>query len=370
MTDAAARLEVDEVAWEAFLAASAAPCHLQSSAWAAVKRPNGWSSFRVAADPDGGLVGAQVLVQRPRGLPWGLGYLARGPVTADGTLSRAQVLAVTRRLREAGRRHRLATIVMEPEADAGDGRLARELIRAGWRRTDHVQPDRTRIIDLAQDEPAILAGMHRKTRQSVSKSERLGVCVVAGDAARIGELHAIHAEALQRAGIAPRSEEAFREMWTHLAPRGKAHLLFAEAVDTGEAVAAVLLVGCGRRVADLYGGTTEKGARRRANYLLKWEALRRMKAAGYTQYDLWGLPREGIEQFKSGFGGHEVDYVGAWRLTLAPVGSRVLGLGATARDRYRRWRYRDVHRPGDPHGRSAATAEGVPTGDPDDPEPT
>ena len=44
---------------------------------------------------------------------------------------------------------------------------------------------------------------------------------------------------------------------------------------------------------------------------------RRSDAAGrpgYTEYDLWGLPREGIEQFKSGFGGAEIDYVGAWDL--------------------------------------------------------
>ncbi|MFN8620528.1 MAG: hypothetical protein U0869_07280 [Chloroflexota bacterium] len=72
---------------------------------------------------------------------------------------------------------------MEPEAEA-DPALERELIRAGCRRrAPHVQPERTLIIDLAQDEAAILAGMHRKTRQSVTKSERLGVRVVDADGA-------------------------------------------------------------------------------------------------------------------------------------------------------------------------------------------
>ena len=92
-------------------------------------------------------------------------------------------------------------------------------------------------------------------------------------------------------------------MWDTLAPRGMARLLFAEVDETGQAVATLFLVGAGPRVTDLYGGTTAEGGRLRANYLLKWEAIRRSREAGYTQYDLWGLPREGIEQFKSGFGG-------------------------------------------------------------------
>jgi lipid II:glycine glycyltransferase (peptidoglycan interpeptide bridge formation enzyme) len=107
---------------------------------------------------------------------------------------------------------------------------------------------------------------------------------------------------------------------------------------------------------DLYGGTTVEGGKRRANYLLKWEALRRCKAAGFTEYDLWGLPRAGIEQFKSGFGGREVDYIGAWDLAISTPGKAVLDLGTAARERYRRWRYRDVHHPDDPHGRGAAAA--------------
>ena len=349
-----ADLERDDAAWEAFLAGAAAPSHLQSSAWAAVKRPNGWTSFRIAADAGGRVVGGQVLVQRPRGAPWGMGYLGRGPVTADGTLDRAAIVAITARLRETGGRHRLGYVRMEPELAVGDGRAARELIRAGWQRAPHVQPDRSLIIDLAQDEAALLAGMHRKTRQSVAKSERLGVRVVDADGSRMDEFHAIHTDAMRRAGISPRAQRTYQDMWERLAPRGMARLLFAEATDTGEPIATLFLVSCGRRVVDLYGGTTAEGDRRRANHLLKWEAIRRCKEAGFTEYDLWGLPRDGIEQFKSGFGGREVDYVGAWDLSLSTVGKVVLDLGIAARERFRRWRYRDAHDPDDPHGRGAA----------------
>jgi lipid II:glycine glycyltransferase (peptidoglycan interpeptide bridge formation enzyme) len=348
------RLATDDPAWDAFVASSAQPTYLQTSAWAAIKAPNGWRSMRVVADGLAGPVGGQVLIARPKGLPWGMGYLPRGPV-ATAPLDPPTLRAFTGRLREAARRARLAYVRMEPEA--ADTTTIREALgNLGWVPADHVQPDRTRIIDIAQDEAAILGQMHRKCRQSVSKAERLGVRVVEAEGSRLDEFHAIHTDAMRRAGISPRTVGSYRVMWDALAPRGMAHLLFAEVEATGEAVATLFLVGCGPRVVDLYGGTTSEGGRLRANYLLKWEAIRRLRAAGYSQYDLWGLPREGIEQFKSGFGGTEVDYVGAWDLVTDPVGRRVLQAGERARATYRRLRYRD-HRPDAPDAEAASGGE-------------
>jgi lipid II:glycine glycyltransferase (peptidoglycan interpeptide bridge formation enzyme) len=131
-------------------------------------------------------------------------------------------------------------------------------------------------------------------------------------------------------------------------------LFLAEMVATGELVAALLVVSCGRRAVDLYGGTTAEGAATRANYLLKWEAIRSCRAAGVTEYDLWGLPRDGIEQFKSSFGGRRIEYVGAWDLVTDPLGRAVLDAGQALRARYMRWRYRSVHRPDAPDAADAA----------------
>ncbi|MFO1540529.1 MAG: lipid II:glycine glycyltransferase FemX [Chloroflexota bacterium] len=343
-----AHLESDDAAWDVFVAGSAGASHLQSSPWAASKRPNGWSAFRVAAAaPDGRVIGAQVLVVRPRLSPWGVGYIARGPVTADGGLDPVLLRVFREALVAAGRRRRLALVRIEPDATE-DGPLTRALIGLGLRRTAHIQPDRSRIVDLVPDEEAILAGMHRKCRQSIAKSARLGVRVVAADRARLPELHAVYAEAVGRAGIAPRSARAFDALWDALAPHGMIRAFLAEAEETGEVVAALLLVRCGHRVVDLYGGTTPEGGRRRANYLLKWEAMRTLRAEGVREYDLWGLPRSGIEQFKSGFGGREIDYAGAWELRLSPLGSTLVGAAEALRGRWRAWRYRAVHRPDAP----------------------
>jgi lipid II:glycine glycyltransferase (peptidoglycan interpeptide bridge formation enzyme) len=76
-------------------------------------------------------------------------------------------------------------------------------------------------------------------------------------------------------------------------------------------------------VVEPYGGMTDAGADSRANYLLKWEAIRSSKERGATSYDLWGLATGGIAHFKTGFGGREVRYIGAWDLVLDPLGRRV-----------------------------------------------
>jgi lipid II:glycine glycyltransferase (peptidoglycan interpeptide bridge formation enzyme) len=64
---------------------------------------------------------------------------------------------------------------------------------------------------------------------------------------------------------------------------------------------------------------TDAGADSRANYLLKWEAIAAFKRDGFATYDLWGLATGGIAQFKEGFGGQQVDYVGARDLPIKPA---------------------------------------------------
>ena len=94
---------------------------------------------------------------------------------------------------------------------------------------------------------------------------------------------------------------------------------------------------------------TAAGAESRANYLLKWEAIRSSREAGATSYDLWGLATGGIAHFKTGFGGREVRYIGAWDLVLSPLGRRAYelaqrGRAAVAARRRRRGRRRGQRR--------------------------
>jgi lipid II:glycine glycyltransferase (peptidoglycan interpeptide bridge formation enzyme) len=76
---------------------------------------------------------------------------------------------------------------------------------------------------------------------------------------------------------------------------------------------------------------TSAGADMRANYLLKWEAIRSSRERGARIYDMWGMAHPGIEQFKRGFGGREVRYIGAWDLVRTPAVRGMLLLGQRLR---------------------------------------
>src|SRR6185503_16247554 len=123
------------------------------------------------------------------------------------------------------------------------------------------------------------------------------------------------------------------------APTGESRLIFAED-GAGEVQAVLLTVRCGTRVVEPYGGMTSAGAASRANYLLKWEAIRSSKEQGATSYDMWGLIGSAIDHFKAGFGGREVEYIGAWDLQLDRFGALVFRAGERGRQLYRAARRR------------------------------
>ncbi len=155
--------------------------------------------------------------------------------------------------------------------------------------------------------------------------------VVDAEGDRLGEFYRIYRETADRAGFLIRTEQAYRDVWEAYRPAGRARLLFAQTAD-GEPLATLFLVRCGPRVVEPYGGMTQAGAESRANYLLKWEAIRTSREQGATSYDLWGLATGGIAHFKTGFGGREVRYIGAWDLVLDPLGRAVYeGGGSGAR---------------------------------------
>ena len=326
----------DDAGWDRFVEASDPGSYLQLSGWARVKAVNGWTAHRIPAGPGGSApMAAQILVRRPRPMPWGFAYAPRGPVASawDARGVEAFTAAVRDGLPAAA--GRVSHVRIDPEIEA-DGPLdaggaARDaLAAAGWRPAPPIQPNATRIVDLRADEDALWGDLRKKWRQYVNKARTGGIEIVDADGARLGEFYRIYRETADRAGFLIRAESAYRDVWDAFAPTGNARLLFAQTAD-GDPQATLFLVRCGPRVVEPYGGMTAAGADSRANYLLKWEAIRSSREAGATSYDLWGLATGGIDHFKTGFGGHEVRYIGAWDLVLSGVGRRAYELAQRAR---------------------------------------
>jgi lipid II:glycine glycyltransferase (peptidoglycan interpeptide bridge formation enzyme) len=331
---------IDPSAWDALVESSEPGSYLQLTGWARVKAVNGWSAHRILATDR---VGAQVLVRRPRPLPWGFAYAPRGPLGGDWTYD--DIVAVTAAIRTqlpdlAGR---VSHVRIDPEIELDgrhdpDGALRAALAGNGWRPAPPIQPASTRLIDLRGDEEALWGDLRKKWRQYVNKARSAGVVVIDAEGDRLPDFYRIYRETADRAGFLIRTEAAYRDVWEAFRPAGRARLLFAQAAD-GEPLATLLLVRCGSRVVEPYGGMTTAGGESRANYLLKWEAIRSSREQGATSYDLWGLATGGIAHFKTGFGGREVRYIGAWDLVLDPLGRAIYETAGRARVQWARRRH-------------------------------
>jgi lipid II:glycine glycyltransferase (peptidoglycan interpeptide bridge formation enzyme) len=324
----------EPAAWDAFVQEADPGSYLQLAAWARVKRPNGWVATRFVAQAPGGPIGAQVLLRRPGLLPWAFAYAPRGPVTAAW---RTDALApFTSGARQAlGAAGRISHLRIDPEIEADGphdpgGALREALRQAGWRSAPAIQPASTRLIDLRADEAALWADLRRKWRQYVNRARSAGVTVEDAGAEALGTFYAIYRETAARAGFQIRTEAAYRDVWDAYRPLGLARLLIARLAD-GQPAAALFLIRTGSRVVEPYGGMTRAGAEGRANYLLKWEAIRLSREAGAATYDLWGLAHPGIAHFKTGFGGREVRYIGAWDLVLDRLGRFAYGVALRGR---------------------------------------
>ncbi len=390
-------LSPDPAVWDAFVARNTPGSYLQTSAWADVKSANGWSRLRFmgsvpdsasaeavvddnetslsaaeAADCDDPAAeragaepareiryGCQLLIRRPRGFPWAFAYAPRGPVCEKWDTSTVVSFTADLRRAIATLQGKTSHVRIEPEIELNgpfdlDGELRHALRSAGWRPGTPIQPPRTRQIDLAADEAALWGDLRKKWRQYVNKARRDGVRIVEAGRERLPEFYSIYQETAKRAGFVIRTYESYVGVWDAFARLGMSRLLLAEGPD-GTPVAALFLLRVGDRVVEPYGGMTPAGAESRANYLLKWEAIRSSREQGAASYDMWGISHEGIEHFKAGFGGREIKYVGAWDLVIDPAGRLIFDSAQLVQDRVGAWRHGILKVRGRPHALEGKT---------------
>ncbi|CAN5313862.1 peptidoglycan bridge formation glycyltransferase FemA/FemB family protein [soil metagenome] len=315
----------DPDAWNAFV--EAAPYHAfpQLWEWGEVRAMGGWRPVRLAIGPsrDHPVAGAQLLLRRMPIVGWHLAYVPRGPI---GDLNDPGVrVALVAALRALGKAERIATVRADPEAQS-ETPYGRALLAAPWRAAPKIQPSTTRVIDLTPGEQALKAALKRKHRQYVNKAERSEVTIEHFDGSTppeiigpaLADFNRIYQFTANRAGFVARQAFYYERVWWIFAPSGRVRLSFA--VRDGERVAVLFHFTCGERAVESYGGMTDAGADARANYLLKWTAIADFAREGFRAYDMWGLATGGIRQFKEGFGGEEIEYVGARDLALnAPM---------------------------------------------------
>jgi len=258
---------------------------------------------------------AQVLL---RPLPLGLvaAYVPRGPLVAN-----ADVTAAIVALRDALKGERCTSLLCDPEVPA-DALTPDALVSARIAAAPvHVQPTRTLLMDLSLDPEAMLAAMRKKTRQYIRKAERAGV--VTEETADVGRFYDVLRRVADRERFGIHDLAYFERLRDAFGERAHFQIATVGKDDAG----ALLVVRMADRAWELFGGWSGHHSEERPFYLLKWRSFMRMKELGVTRYDMWGLTERGgdaddalagVENFKLGFGGEVVSWIGALETPVTP----------------------------------------------------
>lgn len=297
----------DRKAWDEFVTASPWGNPLQLWGWGETKRLSDWTPYRLALyDDDQIVAGAQVLLWRLPKLSFWIAYIPRGPV---GEPDSAAANALLEQIVGWARLHNALYVRIEPAWKNGAPR--------GWVKAKNgIQLPETYTIDLRKSEAELQEPMSRKHRQYIRKAGRDGVSVRRLPAGDIGAMFSLYEDTAKRAGFGIHSEMYYRKLAQEL---GENNYLY-EAWFDDQPVAFLWLAAAGKTAYELYGGVNAAGGEMKANYVLKWEAMRAMKAAGYEIYDFNGRLNEGVSRFKDGFGPDETDYIGTYDFPLNRLG--------------------------------------------------
>lgn len=190
----------------------------------------------------------------------------------------------------------------------------------------NILPSDTVFIDLNRDEDRILKEMKPKSRYNVRLSMRKGVRVRQASFDDLGVWYDLYRQTCTRNRLYLHDIEHFKAVLKTDARDSRspaeAEMLIAEIGDTP--LAAMFLVFSGKRATYLYGASSSTNRHYMAAYALQWEAIKRAKSKGCTEYDMFGVaphpdpshPLYGLYRFKTGFGGSLFHRMGCWDYPL------------------------------------------------------
>lgn len=289
--------------WNKFIAEHPDAHLLQMGEWGELKSAFGWKPVRLVSTGSthrilNNEVGAQILFRRlPLGLT--LGYM---PKAAFSFQQSAVSDEFWNEVDSICKENRAVLLKVEPDSWDSDFNLQPSTFKLS---PHNIQPPRTIVINIKDDEDIILARMKPKCRYNIRLAEKKGVTVRAWD--DIPAFHAMMQVTGGRDNFGVHSKEYYQRAYDVFHLKEKCELLVAE--YEGKPLAALMVFANGKRAWYVYGASNDEERNRMPTYLLQWEAIRWAKSHGCEEYDLWGVPDENEETLEANF---ETRHDGLW----------------------------------------------------------
>ncbi|WP_372529410.1 lipid II:glycine glycyltransferase FemX [Parvularcula marina] len=295
-------------AWDKQLVRAAfAPCQ-QAHAFGEVIAAHGGEVLRAELVTEGETAGlCQVAVRKFPGFR--LATAMMGPVWLNEGLPEGARAAMIDELGRTLPIKGFHAFLLMPQ---GEGSGAEEKLRL--RRV--VSPYHTVLLDLTQDEEALLAEADGKWRNRLRAAEKAGLTV--NPLGRRAEQYKwlLEAERRQQKRLGYRALSPLMvPAWQEKA--GKDSVIGFEAKLGAERVAGMLLFRHGATATYHIGWASKSGRDANAMNLLLWQSIRQLKKKGVTMLDLGGVDTDhapGVARFKLGTGGRLISQSGTWLL--------------------------------------------------------
>jgi len=279
---------------------------LQLWGWGDLKAAHGWKAYRfyLTNDEEKAIGAVQLLIRR---LPWplhSLAYVPRGPVVDER--NREELLSELAKY--VKQTYHSVVLTIEPDS-------VEYAVPEGWKKSkNHILPARTILLDLKRTEEELLNDMVKKTRQYIRKSasEAMSIKVVR-NRVELEKCLTVYRATARRAKFSLHSDQYYHDVFDKL---GDHSPVFAAYVDD-QPIAFLWLAISADTAFELYGGMDDLGQQLRANYALKWYAIRKCKEWGLSRYDFGGLIDGGITTFKRGWAENETELAGTFDRPLS-----------------------------------------------------
>lgn len=251
-----------------------------------------------------------------------VGYIPKGPFP-DKELAEA--------LKKIGQKFNMAFIKIEPNIELDDmqyriNHIPKEFIKS----PKTLFTKHNFIIDLTKSEEELLEAMHPKTRYNIKVAEKHRVKIEQRLDTEAFEIFLkLYFDTTKRQKYFGHNENYHKQLFNYLKNSKMARILIAFYQPPPKfektPLSAWMLVNFKDTIYYPYGGSSIEYKPVMANNLIAWETIRLTKKLGFKKLDMWGAlgpepdlkdPWIGFHNFKKGYGGKLVEYIGTFDLVF------------------------------------------------------
>lgn len=295
----------DQEVWDDFILDNGGH-PLQLWGWGQLKTAHGWSADRLLGyDEEDNIVAAAQVLTRKLPMPLrAFSYVPRGPV---GQQANTQDF-LEQVADYAKREHHSIALSLEPDS------LEFPLLQGWVKAKNSILPSNTIILDLQKSDSDLLAVMDKKTRQYIRKSAAEAITIKKVRSREdLAKCLDIYHQTSSRARFNLHNDQYYYDAFNLL---GDNSPVFAAYLGD-QPIAFLWLAITADTAFELYGGMNQQGQDLRANYALKWHAIRKAKEWGLVRYDFGGLIGDGVSNFKRSWSDNDTTLAGTFDKPLS-----------------------------------------------------